>query len=108
MESTDSEMASNPQVKDTSLAGKATANLSPSNLEFMPHFTHMNDFQDVLEDIDRDLSKYDLPLPENNSHNIPTQNITYPTSPHNIPKTNDPTSNTKIHTTSFQNTHDLH
>ena len=108
MESTDSEMASNPQVKDTSLAGKATANLSPSNPEVMPHSTHMNDFQDVLEDIDRDLSKYDLPLPENNSHNIPTQNITHPTSPHNIPKTNDPTSHAKVNNTSSHNTHDLH
>ena len=100
--------ALNPQAEDTFLAGKPTANLSPSNSKFMPHSTHKKDIQTVLEDLDRDLSKFDLPLTENNSYNIPSQNITTPTSSHNILKTQYPTSHPKCHTTSSHNTHAIH
>ena len=68
----------------------------------------MNDFQIVLEDIDRNLSKFDLPLTEKDSYNIPSQNITPPTSSHNIRKTQYPTSHPKCHTTSSHNIQELH
>ena len=80
----------NPQDQDTFLAGKSTNDLPHSHLDFMHKFTDGNSFQKVINDIDCDLSKFELPLTDNNSHSTLPQNNSPPTSHHTISATHHP------------------
>ena len=86
MESTESRMASNLHMEDPFLVGKSTANLSHLHSDFVHQFTHADTFQRDIDDIDRDLSRFDLPLAEIKSYEILSENNSPSTSSHNIPK----------------------
>ena len=90
MESTESRMASNLHMEDPFLVGKSTANLSHLHSDFVHQFTHADTFQRDIYDIDRDLSRFDLPLAEIKSHEILSENNSPSTSSHNIPKPQHP------------------
>ena len=96
MESTKFGMASNLHMEDPFLVGKSTADLSHLHSDFVHQFTHMDTFQ---RDIDRDLSRFDLPLAENKSHDILSENKSPSTLSHNIPKPQHPNIPSKPPTT---------
>ena len=77
-------------MEDPFLIGKSTANLSHLHSDFVHQFTHADTFQRDIDDIDRDLSRFDLPLAEIKSHEILSENNSPSTSSHNIPKPQHP------------------
>ena len=86
-------------MEDPFLVGKSTTNFSHSHSDFVPQFTHVDTFQRDIDDIDRDLSKFDLALAENKSHEILFENKSPSTSSHNIPKPQHPNIPSKPPTT---------
>ena len=59
----------------------------------------MDTFQRDIDNIDRDLSRFDLPLAENKSHEILSKNKSPSTLSHNIPKPQHPNIPSKPPTT---------
>ena len=65
----------------------------------MHQFTQVDTFQKVIDDIDRDLSRFGLPLTDNNSHSTLPQNNSPPMSSYNTSATHHPIIHYKCPTT---------